>query len=176
MKKGQFLRLFVYNGQASGAVPVAAATNMQLHVSVATENASTKDDEGDWDVIEPVGISFDISSDALVIDNENPNSESNLAVLEDVLNDTPLEFSINETQGTKNREPVSNGELCSGNLKLTSLQVTAANRQNSTFTAQFNGYGKMIVQGASVSSPSNSPAPEVADPVTLDPEEGNDEG
>lgn len=168
--------MFIENGQVSNPKPIAAATNMQFHVSVATENASTKDDEGDWDVIEPVGISFDISSDALVIDNENPNNESNIAVLEDVMDDSELGFFITQTEGTQNREKITSAYLCTGVVKLTSLQVTAANKQNSTFTAQFNGYGSLTVPGASAqSAPSNSPAPEVADPVTLDPEdEGND--
>lgn len=177
MKKGQYLRLFLYNYSSEENLPIAAATNMQLHVSVATENSSTKDTTGDFDEFEPVGISFDISSEALVIDNENVAIESNLAKFSTMLNDEPLNFSIEETSGERNREKVSGGSICSGQVKMTSLQVTATNRQNSTFTVQFNGYGPLTVSGASAqATPSNSPAPEVADPVTLDPEEGNEEG
>lgn len=154
---------------------MAAAVDMKIHISVETQNSSTKDDTGDWDTVEPVGISFDITSDALVINDENPNQESNLAMFEENLNDTPLDFFICETDGTQNRSQVSGGQICSGQVKLTSLNVTAANRQNSTVTATFTGYGELIVSGAQA-APSNSPAPEVADPVTLDPEEGDEEG
>lgn len=156
MKKGQYLRLFLSKTDNGSLVPVAAATNMKLHVSVATENSSTKDDTGDWDVIEPVGISYDISSEALVIDDEGVDVNLNSEI--DLINDSPLRFVVSATDGNQNRSRME--DICGGNVKQTSVQVTAANRQNSTVTAQFNGYAELIVSDEPVqAAPSNSSAP-----------------
>ena len=148
---------------------------MTLHVSATTENSSTKDTTGDWDEFEVTGLAFDIQSEALVIDNENPNNESNIAIFEEMMTDDPHYFSIAATEGTQNREWEEQTPICTGQVKLTSLQVTAANRQNSTVSATFTGFGELTVGSTSAVSnaPSNSPAPES---VTIDPEEGNDEG
>lgn len=148
---------------------------MTLHVSATTENSSTKDTTGDWDEFEVTGLAFDIQSEALVIDNENPNVESNIAIFEEMMTDDAHGFSIAATEGTQNRDWEEQTPICTGQVKLTSLQVTAANRQNSTVSATFNGFGELTVGGASAVSnaPSNSPAPES---VTIDPEEGNEEG
>lgn len=176
MKKGQYIRLFISNSVSQTGVPIAASTNMTLHVSAQTENSSTKDDEGDFDVYEVTGLSFDIQSEALVTDSANGSIENNLTTLEATLDDTPLNFSIEMTEGDNNREPAEANPICSGQVKLTSLQVTAANRQNSTLSATFNGFGELTVGGTTAVSnaPSNSPAPESE---TIAPEEeGNDEG
>ena len=172
MKKGQYLRLFIRNSQSSTNRPVAAATNMTLHVSATTENSSTKDTTGDWDEFEVTGLAFDISSEALVINDENPNAENNIQMLMEMLDDTPLNFSIAETSGAQNRPQVSGGGICYGQVKLTSLQVTAANLQNSTMTAQFNGYGDLVVADSTANSaPSYSTSPE---PTPVEPTDGGD--
>lgn len=149
---------------------------MTLHVSATTENSSTKDTTGDWDEFEVTGLAFDIQSEALVISNENPNVENNIAIFEEMMTDDPHGFSIAATEGTQNRDWAEQTPICTGQVKLTSLQVTAANRQNSTLSATFNGFGELTVGGTTAVSnaPSNSPAPESE---TIAPEEeGNDEG
>ena len=147
MKKGQYLRLFVKNAQSTSPVPIAAATNMTLHVSATTENSSTKDTTGDWEEFEVTGLSFDIQSDALVINDENPSNESNIEMLENMLTDESYNFNIAATTGQHNREWEEDTPICTGKVKLTSLQVTAANRQNSTVSASFSGDGELTIVG-----------------------------
>lgn len=60
--KGQHLRLIV-NEKC-----VAAAQTCTVHLSVQMENSSSKDDTGSWQQQIPVGLTWDASTDALVID------------------------------------------------------------------------------------------------------------
>lgn len=60
--KGQHLRL-VINDKC-----VAAAQTCTVHLSVEMQATSSKDDTGSWQKQEPVGLSWDASTDALVID------------------------------------------------------------------------------------------------------------
>lgn len=59
---GQHLRL-VINDKC-----VAAAQTCTVHLSVEMQTTSSKDDTGSWQKQEPVGLSWDASTDALVLD------------------------------------------------------------------------------------------------------------
>lgn len=61
--KGQNLRLFV-EGKC-----IAAATSCTIHVTAQTEDATTKDSDGDWVENQCVGLGWDASVDALVMAN-----------------------------------------------------------------------------------------------------------
>lgn len=60
--KGENLRLFI-NGKC-----VAAALTCSAHIATQIESMTTKDSEGVFDEQEPVGLSWDMSSEALVTD------------------------------------------------------------------------------------------------------------
>ena len=177
MNRGQFYRLLL-STSANPTDVVAAAKEMSLHLAAQTEESSTKDTTGDALEYEVVGQSYDITGSALVL-TDNDSLVSDAQVLDDFidnLNNSTLYWRICLMDGTANRSIVQ--EICSGTAKLTQLEMDGPNRQNASFRYTLKGQGVIVVSSASAqSAPSNSPAPEVADPVTLDPEdEGNDEG
>ena len=146
--KGQFVRLFLSSDNtATPTAVIAAARQLSLHVSVQMESATTKDTSGDWDVQEPVGISYDISTTALVRSGETITSQvagKGLADLEDIYEaGTPVKWLIANTSGANNRTKGS--VICSGSALISQLQISAQNKQSATYTAQLQGYGSYNV-------------------------------
>jgi len=141
MIKGQYIRIFSNMNETAGRV-VAASTNMVLHISATVENSSTKDTTGDWVENQVTGLQYDISVDALVVD-----SDSGASVLNDALNKVgdaeSVAFEIAPASGDKQRTKGST--ICSGTALVTSLQITAPNRQNSTYNMQLTGKGELVV-------------------------------
>lgn len=142
MTKGQFLRLLLTTLDSSGNVPVAAATNLTLHISAQVENSTTKDSTGEWAEYEVTGLSYEINSEALVIAEDNPG-EANLGDFFDMLNGKELAFNIAETDGLMNRNVLN--VICSGNVLVSSVNANAANRQNSTVSVNLQGQGELQV-------------------------------
>lgn len=65
--KGQFVRLFLSDDNTTAPSKViAAAKQLSLHVSTTLEDSTTKDTQGNWQNQEPTGISYDITTNALV--------------------------------------------------------------------------------------------------------------
>ena len=144
--KGQFVRLFL--GSDNSAVPtkvVAAARSLSLHVSATLESATTKDTEGDWDVQSVTGVSFDISSGALVGSDDVITSSvqgQDFASLEDIYEAAaPVRFQIANVSGLNNR--TKGIVICSGSVVISQLTLNAPNRQNATYSATLTGYGAM---------------------------------
>lgn len=142
--KGQFVRLYL--GSDNSAVPakiVAAAKSLSLHVSMTLEDATTKDTAGDWQVQEPTGLSYDISSNALVRSGDTITSTvqgQDFASIEDIYEaSTPVRFQIANTSGANNR--TKGAIICSGSVVVTQLTLNAPNRQNATYDTQLTGYG-----------------------------------
>lgn len=146
--KGQFVRLFMSSDNtATPTAVIAAARQLSLHVSVQMESATTKDTAGDWDVQEPVGISYDISTTALVRSGETISSSVSGKGLEDLETiyeaGTPVKWLIANVSGDNNRTKGS--VICSGSALISQLQISAQNKQNATYTAQLQGYGAYTV-------------------------------
>lgn len=145
--KGQFVRLFV--GSDNSAVPakvIAAAKQLTFHVSVSLEDATTKDTSGDWQIQEPTGISWDISTNALVRSGEEITSDveaQGFAELEEIYEaGLPVKFQISNVSGDNQR--TKGTVIVSGSVVLTQLQLNGPNRQNADYSAQFNGYGEYV--------------------------------
>jgi len=140
--KGQFVRLFM-STTANPAHVVAGAKTLQLHVSMSLEDATTKDTEGDWQVQEPTGLSYDISTNALVASNETITSSVDGYALDDLMNiyelSNLLYWQIANVSGANNR--TKGAIICSGSVVITQLTLNAPNRQNATYDAQLTGYG-----------------------------------
>ena len=140
--KGQFVRLFMSTTANPGHV-VAGAKTLQLHVSMSLEDATTKDTEGDWQVQEPTGLSYDISTNALVASNETITSSVDGYVLDDLMTiyelSNLLYWQIANVSGANNR--TKGAIICSGSVVITQLTLNAPNRQNATYDAQLTGYG-----------------------------------
>lgn len=147
MKKGQYIRLLIKKSTDSGdKLCVMAATNMTLHISATVENSTTKDDEGDFDVQEVTGLNYDITSDALVVVDATDTGARGLDWFMDSVDGSELYWTISEVagdEGEKNRDATN--DICQGTVKATSLSVNAPNRQNSTLSASFGGYGAISI-------------------------------
>ena len=146
--KGQFVRLFLSsdNTEAPAAV-IAAARSLSLHVSLQMESATTKDTPGSWDIQEPTGLSYDISTSALVRGNDTITSTvagKTLADIEEIYEaGTPVKWQIANVSGANQRTKGS--VIASGSCLLTQLTLNGPNRQNATYDAQLTGYGAYTV-------------------------------
>ena len=142
--KGQFVRLFLSkNNTDTPANVVLAPKSLSLHVSLSLEDATTKDTEGNWQVQEPTGLSYDISINALIKSGETITSSVpavSLTDLQDIYEASePVKWEIAHTSGANNR---TKGEvICAGSAVLTALNISAQNRTVCKYDATFNGYG-----------------------------------
>lgn len=140
--KGQFVRLFVED-TSNPSLVIAAAKTLSLHVSLQMESATTKDHTGTFDIQEPTGLSYDISTNALVKSNETILSAVDGAdfgtLIDYYENSTLLYWQIANVSGANNRTKGS--VIVSGQARLTTLTVNAANRQVATYDASLAGYG-----------------------------------
>lgn len=146
--KGQFVRLFL--GSDNSAVPakvIAAAKTLQVHVSVQLENSTSKDSEGTFQIQEAVGISYDITTNALVRSGDVITSSvqgQDLASIESIHEaELPVKFQIANVSGANQRTKGS--VLMSGSVIVSSLSINAANRQNATYDVTLTGYGDYTV-------------------------------
>ena len=143
MKKGQYIRLLL-SATANPSTVVAAAKQMALHGSAQTEDSSTKDTTGDALEYEVVGQSYDITGSGLVL---TPNDTMltgavGLNDFENWIKDQLLNWKICVMEGTNNRTVVET--IASGQGKLTNLQISAQNKQNTTYNYTINGYGAIV--------------------------------
>ena len=146
--KGQFVRLFLSSDNTTApAKVIAAAKTLSLHVSLTLEDATTKDTDGNWQVQEPTGLSYDISTSALVRGNDTITSEvtaQDLASIEEIYEaGTPVKWQIANVSGDNQR--TKGTVIASGSCLLTQLSIHAQNRSNATYQATLNGYGAYTV-------------------------------
>lgn len=142
--KGQYVRLFLgSDNTATPAKVIASAKSLSLHVSMSMEDATTKDTTGDWQVQEPVGLSYDISTSALMHSGDTVTSPVQGNTIADVMSiyeaSEPVKWQIAAVSGTNNRN--KGAVIASGSVVITSLTLNGPNRQNATYDAQLNGYG-----------------------------------
>ena len=137
--KGQNVRLQLFSGPSF----VAAARQVALHVSVSLEEVTTKDTSDSWQVQEPVGINYDITSNALVRSDETIVSGVSAVGFADILDaadtDQPVAWKIVNASGTNNR--TAGTTIVQGSAQITQLVANANNRQVADYTTTLNGYG-----------------------------------
>lgn len=146
--KGQFVRLFLgSDNTTTPAKVIAAAKQLSMHVSVQLENNTTKDTDGGWQLQEPTGISYDITSNALVKSADTITSAVAGQELEDIVSiyeaGTPVKWQITNVSGDNQR--TKGTVLASGSALLTQLSISAQNRAVATYNAQLTGYGDYTV-------------------------------
>lgn len=146
--KGQFVRLFLGNDNtATPSKVIAAAKQLSFHVSLSVENATTKDTQGDWQVQEPTGLSYDISTNALARGGDTITSTVQAQSLSDVQDiyetSEPVKFEIANVSGDNQR--TKGAVIVSGSVVITQLTLNNPNRQNSDYSASLNGYGAYSV-------------------------------
>lgn len=146
--KGQFVRLFL--GGSSSVAPnkvIGAAKQLQLHISMGLEDATTKDTEGHWVVQEPTELSYDITTQALVRSNDTITSSVDAQAFSDMEDlyeaGAPISWKIAGTSGDNNRTAMTT--ICSGNCIIQNLTLNGPNRQKATYQATLAGYGEYSV-------------------------------
>lgn len=152
--RGQFVRIFFGNTATSEANAILAfCRQLSMHVSVSLEDSTTKDTEGTWVVQAPTGLSYDLSTSALVRSGDRITSAvpgktySDLEDLKEAMQ--PIHFEIANVGGANNRTKQS--VIVSGDAIITNLQNNNPNRQNSDWSMTLNGYGNYTVGSPSES-------------------------
>ena len=146
--KGETVRLFLSNDNTAAPDAVlAAARSLSLHVSVSLEDTTTKDTTGAWQYQEPTGLSYDISSGALVRSGETITSQVGAKSYADIQSlyeaGTPFKWKIANVSGDNNR--TASSTIVSGSCLITTLTQNDPNRQSSDYTMNANGYGDYTV-------------------------------
>lgn len=146
--KGETVRLFLSNDNTAAPDAVlAAARSLSLHVSISLEDATTKDTTGAWQYQEPTGLSYDISSGALVRSGETITSQVGAKSYADIQSlyeaGTPFKWKIANVSGDNNR--TASSTIVSGSILITQLTQNDPNRQSSDYTMNANGYGEYEV-------------------------------
>ena len=146
--KGQFVRLFLgSDNTATPATVIAAAKTLSLHVSMTLESATTKDTPGTWDVQEPTGLNYDISTSALMRGNDTITSAvgaKSLADIEAIYETSqPVKWQIANVSGDNQR--TKGTVIVSGSCLIQTLTLNGSNRQNADYTAQLIGFGVYTV-------------------------------
>lgn len=146
--KGQFVRLFLGNDNtAEPSRVIAFSKQLQVHVSLQMEDATTKDTEGNFQIQEPTGLSYDITSNALVRGGDTITSQvqaQGLSEIESIFEaGTPVKFRIANTSGANNR--TIGAVIMSGSVIVSQLEIQAQNRTNAQYSTTLNGYGNFSV-------------------------------
>ena len=128
--KGQNVRIKV------GGAVVACATSCTCHGSAQLEEAGHKDAVEDWTEQETVGKSWDASVDALVYVAGSEGTSYSGKTVQDLWDMLGEKVDIEFTQ-------LGTTTLRHGTAILNDISETHANKQNSTFTAQFTGCGEL---------------------------------
>lgn len=127
-----------------GGKCIAMATSCTFHVSASLEDSSSKDSTGDWQEQEVVGLSWDAQTDSLITLTDNgTNGELPQDLLGLIINKTLVTLTFDTTSGINNRTAQNSAIKKSGQAYVTDVQISAANRQNSTLTVQFTGTGAL---------------------------------
>ena len=135
--KGQNLRVMV-NGNC-----VAYATTCTFHVAAQTEDSSTKDSTGDWAESEVTGLSWDAQAESLVTLADADGGATPVSIMSLMISKTLVTVTFDQTNGDKNRVGQNAAIKRTGTAYITDVNITAANRQNSTFSVQFTGTGPL---------------------------------
>lgn len=137
--KGQNLRLMI------GGKCVGAATNSTLHTTATTEDVSTKDSTGDWAENEVTGLSWDASSEALVVDTKDAGAADLQSIWDAFTSKEPVQVEFIQTNGEKNRQAVTSGIHFTGNGIINDVSIQAQNKSNTTLSIQIQGHGALAL-------------------------------
>ena len=138
MIKGQNFRLML-TGKC-----IAGATSCTFEDVTEFEEISTKDSTGLGKDQTPKKNTFNISVDALVL-NETDNDGFTLrAFLSAVIAGSPLSFKCTETNGEQNRSALTNPDVTlSGSAMINDLTIKANVEGETQLSAKLIGYGQL---------------------------------
>ena len=136
--KGQNLRILI----GSPAKCVAFSTSCTYHLSATLEDSSTKDDAGGFQKQEVTGMAGDISCDALYSVDADANGVNGEDALDLLLAGQEVDVEFSATTGDKNR--TATGTKYSCKALVNDISVSAANRQNVTYSIQMQMNSKPV--------------------------------
>lgn len=125
-----------------GGKYVAASNSCTLHVAANLEDTSTKDSTGDWSEQEVTGKSWDGSVDALVVIDSSDTDAITGIDATDLIGET-VDIEYTQTTGEKNRADAASGIKRYGKAIVNDVSQTFSNKQNSTYSMQFQGVGAL---------------------------------
>ncbi len=125
--KGQHLRIFI------GGVAVAAAQECTLHVQMEVEQQSTKDDDDNANRNNPTSLIWDLQTRGVVTTDPDRNDADSL--LDRIGQTVRVEFAM--AGGEKNS--VKGTVMIAGEAIISDVQLTAQNKQNSTYQVALTG-------------------------------------
>lgn len=130
--KGQNLRIFI------GGKAIAAALECQMHTKLNVQDFPTKDDEGAWSSNVALNLSWDVSANGVVTLDDDRNTAASL--MDSIGQAVGIELAI--AGGTLNS--VKQDVMLAGTAIVSDVQVTAQNRQRSTFSVQLTGTANIL--------------------------------
>jgi len=133
--KGQNLRIFVGNRA------IAAALECQLQLRLNVTPYSTKDDEDAFTKNRAVNLQWSVTADAVVTDDQELDAIG-AAELNDLVGQT-LRIQLSTANGEKNRELQE--QLLAGDAILSDVQITAQNRQRTTYQVTLTGKKNALI-------------------------------
>lgn len=136
--KGQNLRILI----GSPAKCVAFSTSCTYHLSATLEDSSTKDDAGGFQKQEVTGMAGDISCDALYSVDADTTGVNGEDALDMLLAGQEVDVEFSATTGDKNRTATGNKYTCKALVN--DISVSAANRQNVTYSIQMQMNSKPV--------------------------------
>lgn len=140
--KGQNLRILV--GAGSAAKCIARAKSCTINIEAQLEDTSTKDSTGDWAENEGVGKSWNMTTDSLVVLEDDNGGKTVLDFIDAVGTKFAIEFD--ETSGTQNRAAQNSDIKRTGYAILQSVSINSTNRQQVTYSTQWTGSGPLSAQ------------------------------
>jgi hypothetical protein len=136
--KGQNLRILI----GSPAKCVAFSTSCTYHLSATLEDSSTKDDAGGFQKQEVTGMAGDISCDALYSVDADASGINGTDALDMLLAGQEVDVEFSPTTGDKNRTATGTKYTCKALVN--DISVSAANRQNVTYSIQMQMNSKPV--------------------------------
>lgn len=138
--KGGDLMLFV------GGKSIAFATSHTLTISADTEDTSNKDEGGgDWQTNEVKTLSWTAKSENLYANEGNGETYDDLFDL--MVAKTPVDAIFSKKTETVTDVPTDGWTPSvpkyTGKVIITSLELSAPNGSNASYTADFTGYGEL---------------------------------
>ncbi len=127
-----------------GGKCIAMSTSCTWHLAAQVESASTKDDAGDFEVNEVVGLSWDASTDSLVTLTDNgTNGKLVTDLISLMISKTQVTLTFDTTAGTNNRVGQNSAIKRTGLAYISDVNISAQNRTNSSVSVQFTGSGPL---------------------------------
>ena len=146
--KGENLRILM-GADTQHLTCVAASTNAVVHLSLQVEEDTTKDTVDDWIEQEPVGLNWDVQTEALVISDDEETGFTPDQLVVGALYLITFSRTIGAA-GEQNRDEDSSSPInMSGVAILSDLQINSQNGELSTYTAQFTGHGELSLDNPS---------------------------